>query len=748
MSITSQQRDAALPARSLPLLPLYAVTLCLSAFLLFSVQPFFAKMTLPRLGGSPAVWSVAMVFFQAMLLAGYGYAHLLTRYAGIRTAAIVHGCVIILAFVALPTAIPAGWDQPPEAGQAVWLLGLFATAVGLPFFAVSANGPLLQAWFARTGHPHAADPYFLYGASNIGSFASLILYIVLIEPLATLPQQSMLWTGGFALLALLLLACASTVARARASAHASREVTAGTEAEWLPRLQWLALGFVPSGLLVAVTAHISLDIAAAPFLWVVPLSLFLLTFVIVFRRDARIRATTLARAVPVLGALTLVSIYAPALLPVWAHLVIQLAFFLLATLHCHALLYAIRPEPQRLTGFYLWMSLGGVLGGAFASLAAPHLFDWVGEYFVLVMAAMVLGLRQLPTRRSAIIAVAVGVIAAALLMAATRSMALSHQQISAGLALLVIGVAGIAAVAQFASARLYLALLGILVPAGFLHASASGDLFRERSFFGIVRVAEVNDGRYHMMMHGSTVHGAEQVTDAAGARVSGRPEPLTYYHQTGGMADAVKAMQERRGGAMPRVGAVGLGTGSIVCHARPGENWTFYEIDRSVVNAAADPKLFRFMSDCGAGTNVVLGDARLTLAQEPAGVFDFLLIDAFSSDSIPTHLMTREAVQMYRSRLKPDGMLVFHITNRYLELESVLAAVAAEEGMQIRSRFTAKETGDGSMVFGNRVAVLARNEAALGRLAGDPEWRVPGARDTPAWTDDYSNIFTALLRNF
>ncbi len=738
MAIAEQHMGAGAGTRAA--LPLYAATLFLSAFLLFSVQPFFAKMILPRLGGSPAVWSVAMVFFQAMLLAGYGYAHLLVRYLAPARAAIVHGAVMVLAFLVLPVAVPAGWETPPQSGQSLWLLGLFAVAVGLPFFAVSANGPLLQAWFARTGHAHAADPYFLYGASNIGSFASLILYIVLFEPGFTVGDQSLLWTAGFAVLAAAVGVCA-LLAAGGAPASAATPATAhanvrGRPLLWAP-LVWAWYGFLPSGLLVAVTAHITLDVAAAPFLWVVPLALFLLTFVFAFRDRPLLPPRLVAGLVPLLGAATLASLQMAAIMPVWLNLGIQILFYFFAALHCHTLLYAARPAASGLTGFYLWMSAGGVLGGVFASLLAPVLFDWVAEYFVLIVAVMLVRPQGTPWRQWLSAAVVTGLVGITVgLLAASGQ--------DAGLSLVIVALAAGAALAFLLAPRLYAAIVVALVPVGFVHAAGGGDLFRERTFFGIVRVVEASDGAFRAMMHGTTLHGAVRTAE------TGRPTPLTYYHESGGIAGAVRAMQARRGGAMAAAAAIGLGTGSVACHARPGEAWTFFEIDRAVVDAARDPALFPFLAACAPDAPVVLGDARLTIADQPARRFDLILVDAFSSDSIPAHLLTREALQLYRSRLKADGMIVFHISNRYLELESVTAALAASEGMAIRAG-TFGERGasaDTGYISASHVAVMAADEAMFGPLADDPRWQVPAAGATQPWTDDFSNIFTALLRRF
>lgn len=725
-------------------LPLYALTLFLSAFLLFSVQPFFAKMVLPRLGGSPAVWSVAMVFFQAMLLAGYAYAHLLTRYLSLNRAALVHGAVLILAFVVLPIAIPAGWDSPPAEGQALWLIGLFTVSVGLPFFAVSANGPLLQAWFARTGHAHAADPYFLYGSSNIGSFASLILYIVLIEPMTTVSGQSLMWTAGFALLAILVAGCALSAITGKADPAIEAPTSeASRPGEGAPA-KWVLLGFVPSGLLVAVTAHISLDVAAAPFLWVAPLALFLLTFVIVFRRRPLVSMALVGRVVPILAAVALISIFSHNLLPVWAALAAHLAFYFAAALYCHGLLYEARPQASGLTGFYLWMSAGGVLGGIFASLLAPVLFDWVAEYILLIVAVLAIrpGFLALPRRA---LGLAVGVSLAGVAAAIwAPALGLEADIGAAGAvgAMIVVLVASGAAV-QLVSLPVYLVPLALLPPLFFLHAELDRGVMRERSFFGVTRVLASDGGRFHLMMHGTTLHGAVDLTNT-----DARPEPLTYYHESGGIAAAVQAMQARRGGAMERAGAVGLGTGSVLCHGKPGEQWVAFEIDRAVADAAANPNYFPFMSECGQGVPVILGDARLTLADQPAGGFDLLLIDAFSSDSIPAHLMTREAVELYRSKLKPDGLLVFHISNRYLELQSVLAAIAEEEALEMRAGVfgKGKASAEDRYISANHVVVMAASDADFGRLADDERWKSAEPSETRAWTDDYSNIFAALLR--
>lgn len=743
MAATSDVRPSAVPASGFPVLALFLLTLFISAFLLFSIQPFFAKMVLPRLGGSPAVWSVAMVFFQGMLLLGYGYAHLLTAKFDTKIAAIIHGLVLLAAFVALPVAIPESWNRPPASGEALWLLGLFAASVGLPFFAVSANGPLLQSWFARTGHPHAADPYFLYGASNIGSLASLGLYIVLFEPLFTVPEQSAMWTGGFVLLAVMILVCALPAVLRAPRVHGVAELPAG-QVSRAQILRWIALAFVPSGLLVAVTAHISVDVAAAPFLWVIPLILFLLTFVIAFQRRPIIGVKFLSRALPWAGAAALIAMVAPTSMPITAALAIHFGFLFLAALLCHSVLVSLRPPAGNLTSFYLWMSLGGVLGGIFASLVAPAAFNWIAEYPLLIVAALLCrpgvfggNLRDFGLQAGLLFICGCFFLAAALIGW------LPHLTQRGGASALLLGVIAIGAIVQLRSNRAYALSLVFLLPLAFLLERVQGDLFVERSFYGVVKVAKSADGAHRFMMHGTTIHGA-MATDVDGKP----PVPLTYYHESGGMARAVAALRKARGGRIGEVGVVGLGTGSILCHRGPGERWTSYEIDPSVVAVARNPALFRFVSECGEGDPVVIGDARLRLEDELAGKYDLLVVDAFSSDSVPAHLMTREAVELYRDKLAEGGLLVMHISNRHLELASVVAAIGADLGLEVRIGLfgTDAKTRAQPFVTPTQVAVLANEGTDLESLLADARWKRPEAGRTRPWTDDYSDIIGALWR--
>src|SRR5689334_11795138 len=373
-------------SRSRLVLVVYTAAIFLSALLLFSVQPLFTKMVLPRLGGSPAVWSVAMVFFQTLLLAGYAYAHVLMQIRNRKIAVAVHLALLVLALSTLPLSIASGFGDPPTSAYAFWLLGVFAVSIGLPFFALAANNPLLQAWFVRTGHASGGDPYFLYASSNIGSFLALLSYPVLLEPVFTLHVQNLIWTGLYALLILLIGCCGALLLRAPASAAVdtlARESDAPAPG-WVLRGRWILLAAVPSGLLIAVTAHISTDVAAAPLLWVLPLSLYLLTWVLVFQSRPLLphKWILLIQPVAIAGVIVLLAVGGEQnlLLTLGGH---QLCFFFIA-MGCHGELAHTRPAAKYLTGFYVALSFGGMVGGLFAGLIAPFAFSWVAEYPILV----------------------------------------------------------------------------------------------------------------------------------------------------------------------------------------------------------------------------------------------------------------------------------------------------------------------------------------------------------------------------
>lgn len=732
------------------ILAVFTATLFVSALLLFGVQPMFAKMVLPKLGGSAAVWSIALVFFQSVLLLGYAYAHILTTRLRPNTAVIVHLVVFAAALLALPIAYPAGWEHAPQENLPLWLIGLFAVGVGFPFFAVSANAPLLQYWFSKTGHPHGSDPYFLYGASNIGSFAALLCYPFVLEPLLSIGSQSLLWSAGYVLLGALIACCGFALWRIGgvASEHAvqaSRSIKVLTRPSAADRLWWIALAAVPSGLLVGVTAYITTDLAAAPFLWVIPLALFLLTFVITFQRSpilphkAMLRMHSLAVASFLLVMfMPLNGLYMP---------VIHLAAFFISAMVCHGELVRRRPDAEHLTEFYLLMSLGGVLGGLFAGLIAPQVFTRVLEYPILLVAVFLVrgdtweafraGDRRLLLAGAALLAVIAG------------SLMQPDLQVSGGARLSAAAVffVGIILFSRAPLTQAALITAGIVMMLGY--DLKQDTIARVRGFFGVNAVLAKQDGDFYVLAHGTTIHGVQDRKELEALNDGEYPDPRPYYHRKGAIATALDLVRRQKG-SLQNVGVIGLGTGGMACLRHPGENWKFFEIDPHVVALARNPKYFTYLTQCEATDSIVMGDGRIQLAGEADQTFDALVLDAFSSDAIPAHLLTKEAMELYLSKLKPGGAVVFHISNRYMELASVVAAVAETQGA---ATFVSRKGDDiwnsdpDSYRTASIVAVVARTEADLAAVAEDGRWfQVAEDVATVPWTDDYSNVISAIYR--
>jgi hypothetical protein len=733
---------------------LYIATVFASAALLFVVQPMFTKMVLPRLGGAPAVWSVAMVFFQATLLAGYAYAHALIRLARPRVGVAIHIAVMVGAVFVLPLAIAQGWGAAPQRGESFWLLGLFAASIGLPFFALSASAPLLQAWFARTDHPRAANPYFLYAASNFGSFLALISYPLAVEPLTRLTDQSRAWSAGFCILILLMAACGVVFVRAgrHRAAGEPQDVAAPPSAR--RALAWVLLAAVPAGLLVAVTAHISTDIGAVPLLWVVPLALYLATFVIVFQARPIIPHHVVLVAQPFF----LVALVAALVLPVVPHILAQIAinlaaFFVIA-LTCHGELAKRRPPAEHLTAFYLWMSAGGMIGGLCAALIAPLVFNWIAEYPLLIVLAALCrpGLSfPLGRREWTLIACA----AALALYLAAPALGFGFDVDERTFQIVVGGLLLLALLVELFAWQAPLAFAGLVAIAFMLARIYEPDAGRQqtvRSFFGVLKVMQTVDNKFRVLMHGTTIHGAERMADIEAFPSDRTPEPLTYYHANSALTRSLEAARARKGEPM-RVAVVGLGTGTFVCWAQPGDHWEIYEIDPAVVRITAEQKRFTFLASCTPQAPIIMGDARLKLAEAPDGAYDFIMVDAFSSDTIPIHLLTREAMAVYLAKLAPHGMIVMHVSNRHLELSSVVAGIAQANGLKARTNPGTsgdEHEDDFAYKFTSTIVIAARADEDFGVLGepGDFAWPVLTA---PAkqriWTDDYSNIIGAILRH-
>ncbi|MBV8926730.1 MAG: fused MFS/spermidine synthase [Bradyrhizobium sp.] len=738
-------------ARNRLVLVVYTSAIFVSALLLFSVQPLFTKMVLPRLGGSPAVWSVAMVFFQSLLLAGYAYAHFLMQVKNRIIPVAAHLALLLIAIATLPLSIASGWGEPPTSGYAFWLLGLFAVSIGLPFFALAANNPLLQAWFVRTGHPAGPDPYFLYASSNIGSFLALLSYPVLLEPMFTLRTQNLMWTGGYGLLILLIAGCGVLLLRspARAAADLATEETDSPAPSWLLRARWIFLAAVPSGLLIAVTAHISADVAAAPLLWVLPLSLYLLTWVLVFQSRPLLPHQWMLMLQPlaIAGVIVLLAVGGEQnlLLTLGGH---QLCFFVIA-MACHGELARTRPAAKYLTGFYVALSFGGMVGGLFAGLIAPFAFSWVAEYpILLALAALCRPLsREWWPRWSRWYWPLLATLAIVLIVPAWSEGKIpawlqDHRVWVAGGVGALAGVIGILLDASrwkiFATAVVALVLIRV-------YPADDGRVETARSFFGVHKIVVTPSGQYHVLMHGTTIHGAQKFLNDDGSPVTGRPEPISYYHADGGIGQAITAVREVKGGPL-HVAVIGVGAGTLTCAAEPGETWKFFDIDQTMVDTAKDPKYFTYIQNCAPDLKPVIGDARLTFAREGDGTYDLIIVDAYSSDAIPIHLATQEAMQIYKSKLAPHGAVVMHVSNRHLELESVVVGIA--DANDLKSWVYDEDSGrDDEYIFATDVVVSAREEADVGRLASSDKWtETEPTEGQRVWTDDYSNILGAVYR--
>ena len=753
--------DSGVPVRPADRLTplLFAVAIFTSASLVFVVQPMVTKLVLPMLGGSPAVWNTAMVFFQAALLGGYLYAHLLQRIASIKMQVAVHLALLLLAALFLPLRINGWLGDPDTAAPIAWLLATLALSVGAPFAVLSATAPLLQAWFARVraGYPDGKNPYILYAASNLGSFLALLSYPYLIEPLTNLFGQRMGWTGGYWAFLLMVAALAFVVWSRRIDRAAEPAQLAVTPPiAWRDKIILVLLAAAPSSLMLGVTAHLSTDVASAPFLWVIPLALYLLTFVIAFQTRPWIPLPVTLVIQAALGALVVLFV-AFRTLDIRIAFVLHILAFFFAALMCHQMLAARRPPPDRLTEFYLLLSVGGVVGGAFTALVAPVIFNLVWEYpLVLVLVGLA---RPWDRRRlrgeevGALAAVAVlsaGVVALSWWMTADpdawaalwRIIPLFPLQ---SLCMVLLAPAVICAfllrdrAQAFTAALLMIGLSAQFVTRGY------EDSYAERSFFGVMRVAVQQDerlgGDIHILTHGTTWHGAQ----ARDARYD--CQPSMYYHPLTPIGQSAEIVQAR---GPARIGVVGQGSGTMAAYKRAQDSMTYFEIDPMVDRMSRDPQWFTYISDCAVGEiDTVLGDARLTLEDQPAGSYDLLIIDAFSSDAVPTHLLTVEAIDGYLRLLKPEGVVLLHLSNRNLEI--VLPTIAAAKALG-RPALHGLYVEDNSMpqmaIASTEAVVISPTEAGLADFRGKSNWReVPETQVRP-WTDDYVNMVGALWRSF
>ena len=731
--------------RNLSLIFLFAATLFTSASLMFVLQPLFGKILLPLLGGSPAVWNTCMVFYQSVLFLGYLYAHYLsTRYSQHRQI-LIHTAVILISFLALPLALPENTVPPTESNPTFWLLWTLFLAIGLPFFVVSTTAPLIQKWFAHVGHHTSHDPYYLYAASNTGSLIALLSYPFLLEPNIGLANQKSYWGGGYLLLCLLIAGCAFALWKNRQANERQEDIDAVADENNLSlttKLHWLALAFVPSSLLLGLTNFISTDIASVPLLWIIPLTLYLLSFVIVFSKwNDKIHPLMVKLQPLFLLPFIAYAFINPADLPYWAYLILHLTALFFAVKVCHGELAKLRPHTRHLTTFYLIMSFAGMLGGMFNTFVAPFVFNAVYEYPIMIVAALLLRPGLKPSLNAGL---ALQVIAPALLVIAGLVLHAAVDDLLQYFDAIVISLIGLTLLTFLLRTRpvgFALTTGAIIFLALGVHGLSSHTLYQERTFFGVlaVRDAVLTDEQgkpehYHELFHGTTKHGAQRLA----ANLS--QIPLTYYSRPGPMGQLFK--EYGNSDQNWNIGVVGLGAGALACYAKDQQNWTLYEIDPLVVDIAGYPAYFTYLSQCARNAVMRVGDARLSLEKEPDQHFYFLIMDAFSSDSVPTHLLTKEALELYFKKLKPGGILAFHMTNRHLSLKKVLSINA--EALHLAALIQEfKPQQDIPLVVATDWVVMAKQAETLEplRLSRLGNWqKMPLYFDMKPWTDDFTNI--------
>ena len=668
---------------------LYAIPIFVGAFLLFLVQPIIAKQILPWFGGSAAVWATCMVFFQMALLVGYGYADVTTRRLTPRRQAALHVALLGLSLLALPIIPGAAWKPHGDENPTGRILGLLALTIGLPYFLLSTTSPLLQAWFARRYH-HAL-PYRLFALSNLASLLALLSYPVLIEPWVSTVTQSIVWSACYVLFALLCGYAAATSARsAAADASALPEAAQSVAIEALPsagqRVTWLALAATASFLLLAVTNHICQNVASLPFLWILPLSLYLVTFIFCFdnprwyRRNVFLLLT--AALLPAMAWYS-DSLKLKLVIPMY------LAGLFACCMFCHGELARLKPAPRYLTTYYLMISLGGAVGGLLVGLVAPYVLT---GYFEL----------------------AVGLIVCALLLLYRTA------RIAWWATLASVAVAGVTAWGAVKAVE---------------HQVIDSRVMM-RNFYSVVRTREsAPPFPFRSMVHGGIMHGG-QLRDP-----EMRLRPSSYFGPTSGIGRLFASLPP----GPRKVGVIGLGAGSIIAYGRKGDTFRFYEINPQVVELAK--REFTFLSDSPAKIEIVLGDGRLSLEREPDQRFDVLAMDAFSGDSIPLHLLTREAMTIYLRHLKPDGVLAFQATNRFVNIAPVVASLAAEHGLTAVLISDWPESTEGAdywlsatdqiLVTSNRAVLNAEAIQTVGTIVEAPA----GFR---VWTDDFNNLLRVL----
>ena len=752
----------------------FSFTIFVSATLLFACQPVVARMILPVLGGAAAVWIVCSLCFQALVLAGYLYAHVVSKRLSLKAQVLLQ-----LGFIGVALLLqPVGVDEALLVSLTAksYSLGVLATllrSVGLPFFVLATTSPLVQRWFAVHGEK---DPYHLYAASNAGSMLALLGYPFLVEPFLGLNAQSRALQAGYVAYAVLIALCAVTllkkvpstaVAAAKAvaaSSDADESAETSSSARWRERLIWIGLAFAPSSLLLGATNYVTTDIASVPLLWVVPLALYLASFIVAFGKKQPVSADVMSRALAFGVAVVAMSLAAELTGPAWLLVLLHMFLLFAAAVVCHRALALRRPHVSRLTEFYLLLSVGGVLGGLFNGLLAPVLFNDLFEY-PLAIALVCLGRAALPSANPADALpssalkreVSYGLALAAVAVIALRIGDAAHIEVNVAFLVIYGSATLVAFVWSKYRVRYALAIGGILLSAVAFGPGGRDIIYKERDFFGVLKVRRLENDTFRILVFGTTIHGA-QLTDPAKRR-----EPVINFFPTGpagdllgpavgtpAVAPAERLRVEDDFPPLPgrRVGIIGLGIGGLTAYARPGDTWHYFELNPTIVKIAREHFTFLSGMPVGSSYDVEVGDARLRLREGAPARFDVLIMDAFSSDSIPVHLMTREAFAVYQRAMVPGGLLIAHISNRHLVLEPVVAALAKDAGFRGITRLDAVVSKEESKKFksGSHWVAMSTSAETLAPIAAKHKaWRTleppPGQK---VWTDDFSDLLAAM----
>lgn len=700
-----ETRREALRARS-AVVWVYGAWSFLASLLIFWVELMVAKLLLPRFGGSPSVWNTALVFFQVSLLAGYAGAHFLAKLDS-RTHKLVQTLLVVVPLATLPIALPAFLDSQ-EMGPTLAVLFSLTLMVGAPFFALSTSTPTLQAWFSHSEHPRAHDPYFLYALSNVGSVAGLLGYPLIIERVLSLRGQAVSWAIGYGVFAVSTILASRLVGRWTAPRRVKSETPSMRR-----RLRWAAIAFIPSMALLGITRHLSTDIAAFPLLWTIPLAIYLASFVVTFRDEGRSWTKTGRGGLRPL--IVLLAVLSLQVVPntLWLTVTVTMLTLGAVSVAGHGIVYADRPDAGALTHFYMWVSIGGAAGGVFASIAAPILFDSVLEYtLALALAAILVAA---PIQRRDMDQRVVGVVAFVALL-------LSMLVTDAGIKTALLGLAGVVGVLWLRRDWFAGVVAGMLIVTTL--ATTSVPLHQERTFFGVYRVQ--GDERVRNLTSGTTLHGSQLLTGDT-------MTPTGYYGRVGPVGDVFEAMPD----GDRDVGVIGLGVGALVAYGDSGDSFTFYEIDPAVRDIARDRRFFTLLGDSEAAVDVVIGDGRLEL-EERSTRHDLLVVDAFSSDAIPVHLLTVEAFDVYLDSLADNGAILVHVSNRHLRLEPIVARIADEMGLRARTRDFVPDTDDEWVSRSIWMILEADRPLEL------PDGWVEAMPGPALWTDDYSNLLSVI----